>query len=225
LVDDARPATLARSLRERFGFRTAYVADLDAIEGAVPDMAAWRAIAQAGLHLWLDAGLGTWEAVEATRRHLQEQDLEATLVIGLETLKSPEELAAICAAEGAGQVIFSLDLRCGRPITRIASWQGLSPHTIAQAAIAMGLRRLLLLDLADVGQAGGVSTLAWCRQLKDTFPAVQLIAGGGVRGTEDLVRLAEAGCSAALVGSALHQGRLSRDQLEALARGLPPLGG
>lgn len=221
LVEDATAATLARTLRDRFGFRRAYVADLDAIERGEPDVAGWRAIAHQGLHMWLDAGLGTLKAADATRKHLRKEQVGATLVIGLETLTSPGELAAICAALGADQVIFSLDLRCGRPITQIASWQSLSPYAIAQQAIAMGVRRLLILDLADVGQAGGVSTVALCRQIRGDFPTVELIAGGGVRGWEDLVCLAEAGCSAALVSSALHQGRLTRDQIQTLA-GRPP---
>jgi phosphoribosylformimino-5-aminoimidazole carboxamide ribotide isomerase len=35
-----------------------------------------------------------------------------------------------------------------------------------------------------------------------------LLAGGGVRGYEDLARLADAGCDGALVATALHDGRL-----------------
>lgn len=224
LVEDACPESLARALRERFGFRTAYVADLDAIAGGKPDIAGWRAVARQGLHLWLDAGLGTLQAAAATRRRLVEEGLEATLVIGLETLASPEELGAICAVLGGEQVIFSLDLHSGRPMTHIEPWRSLPPHAIAQEAVAMGIRRLLILDLADVGRAGGVSTSELCRQLHCEFPAVQLLAGGGVRGWDDLVRLAEAGCSAALVSSALHQGQLTRDQIQTLAGSLPQAG-
>jgi uncharacterized protein related to proFAR isomerase len=44
--------------------------------------------------------------------------------------------------------------------------------------------------------------------------AVDLIAGGGVRGLDDLKALADAGCDAALVASALHDGRLSREDIE-----------
>ena len=40
-------------------------------------------------------------------------------------------------------------------------------------------------------------------------PAVTLLAGGGVRGIEDLARLADAGCDGALVATAVHDGRLS----------------
>ena len=221
LVAEPSPKLLARSLRDRFGFRTAYVADLDAIEEDRPDVAAWRGIAREGLHLWLDAGLGTLEAVQGTRNRLLEEGLDVTLVIGLETLASPEELAAICTALGPQPMIFSLDLRSGRPITRITPWQGLPPWKIAEAAVEMGVRRLLLLDLADVGLAGGVSTVGLCRQLRHAFPAVEVFAGGGVRGWEDLVRLAEAGCFGALVSSALHQGSLTRDQIALLAQVRP----
>jgi len=40
-----------------------------------------------------------------------------------------------------------------------------------------------------------------------------LIAGGGVRGLADLTALARAGCNAALVASALHDGKLLPEDL------------
>jgi uncharacterized protein related to proFAR isomerase len=45
----------------------------------------------------------------------------------------------------------------------------------------------------------------------------ELIAGGGVRGRTDLEDLAAAGCSGALAASALHDGRLTKTDLDALA--------
>jgi uncharacterized protein related to proFAR isomerase len=43
-----------------------------------------------------------------------------------------------------------------------------------------------------------------------------------VRGVEDLVALRELGCAGALVASALHDGRLGREQLARLAEGQGP---
>ena len=46
------------------------------------------------------------------------------------------------------------------------------------------------------------------RRVRRAVPDVALLAGGGVRGPEDLQRLADAGCDGALVATALHDGRL-----------------
>ena len=81
------------------------------------------------------------------------------------------------------------------------------------------MRRFIVLDLADVGVGGGTSTLDFCRTFFDDYSehfsgGIELVAGGGVRNFEDLEQLADAGCSAALVASALHDGRLGKDEIE-----------
>ena len=46
-------------------------------------------------------------------------------------------------------------------------------------------------------------------RLRTGVPAVTLVAGGGIRGPQDLSRLGDAGCDGALVATALLEGRLS----------------
>jgi phosphoribosylformimino-5-aminoimidazole carboxamide ribotide isomerase len=82
--------------------------------------------------------------------------------------------------------------------------------------LALGVRRLLVLDLARVGVARGPGTEGLCARLAGQ-PGVEVSAGGGVRGRADLERLAGCGVRAALVASALHDGALSRADLEGLA--------
>jgi uncharacterized protein related to proFAR isomerase len=57
--------------------------------------------------------------------------------------------------------------------------------------------------------------------VRDVVPDVTLLAGGGIRGLEDLRGLARSGCDGALVASAILDGRL--DALDiAKARGDQP---
>ena len=62
---------------------------------------------------------------------------------------------------------------------------------IARWAIKVGVERLIVLDLADVGVSNGSSSLTLCREIHREFPAIELIAGGGVRGIDDLKALAD----------------------------------
>ena len=78
----------------------------------------------------------------------------------------------------------------------------------------MGLRRIIVLDLAQVGTGQGVSTLALSRQIAASVPDVEIVTGGGVSDVTDLVALAEAGVDVALVSSALHDGRIGREDIE-----------
>ena len=80
----------------------------------------------------------------------------------------------------------------------------------------LGVRRLLVLDLARVGLGGGIGTRDLCARLCSAFPKVEVSAGGGVRHRGDLEELRACGVGAALVASALHDGRLTRADLDGL---------
>jgi phosphoribosylformimino-5-aminoimidazole carboxamide ribotide isomerase len=67
---------------------------------------------------------------------------------------------------------------------------------------------VIVLDLARVGSGAGPD-LRLLERLRRTVPGVTLLAGGGVRGADDLDRLADVGCDGALVGTALLSGRLA----------------
>ena len=75
----------------------------------------------------------------------------------------------------------------------------------------------LVIDLARVGTGTGLD-LALVSRVREAVPGLTLIAGGGVRGLDDVVRIADAGCDGALVASALHDGRLSAAEVATARR-------
>jgi phosphoribosylformimino-5-aminoimidazole carboxamide ribotide isomerase len=209
LCRDAKPETVARSFAE-LGFREAYIADLDAIEKGTCYYSGdeKQHVPFFGLELLVDAGPKS--AAEARRLvscRVEGRSL-AGIVAGLESLDSPATLAEIVLEVGSERLVFSLDLKAGRPLTKAEAWQGLSPEQIATIALRAGVRRMIVLDLARVGMGDGVGTEPLCRTLRCLAPELEIIAGGGVRSMADLDSLARAGCDAALVASALHDGRL-----------------
>ena len=211
LAADARPRTVARAL-VAIGFRASYVADLDAIGGKEPAWAIYRELLEAGLEPWIDAGVSNVEQAGALSRFEVAGRRLTAIVAGLESLPDPDTLAELLAVVGPERLIFSLDLKSGRPLTEAPAWQNLTPAQIAVVALRLGVRRMIVLDLAAVGMGHGVGTESFCRDLRCLDPRLQIIAGGGVRGAADLRSLAQAGCNAALVASALHDGRLDAGQ-------------
>ena len=207
IAADAQPATVARALVERFGFDTVYVADLDAIQHGRLDGRGWQDIATAGLRLWLDAGIGNARSERKLVELTKQTKVDFRLIVGLETLESLDALKAI--AKTWKSPIVSLDLKAGVPLTRIDQFRDAKPAEIARALHECGIQDLIVLDLADVGMNSGASTIDLCREIAVGYRGT-LIGGGGVRGFDDLQALADAGCSAALVASALHDGRLTR---------------
>jgi phosphoribosylformimino-5-aminoimidazole carboxamide ribotide isomerase len=210
LCSTAAPLDVARAFRHRFGLEELYLADLDAIGGAPPALEIISSLRDDGFRLWVDAGV---------RRPAQARQLAALgagVVVGLETLAGPGDLAAILAEQGPG-LVLSLDLRAGVPVTPCEEWKGLAPLDVAAAVITLGVRRLLVLDLTRVGVGSGTGTEGLCAALVESYPGVEVIAGGGVRGPDDLRRLNACGVKATLVASALHDGALTRADVEALA--------
>ncbi len=222
LTTSSRPADVAAAFRERLGLERLYLADLDAIEGgAEPDTDLIRALRADGLRLIVDAGVcGADAAVELARAGVED------VVVALETLTGIEGLLAILDALGDRSVILSVDLRDGVPIGGPPDWRELDGVSIARRAMEVGVRRLILLDLAAVGTSRGCPLAESVGVLAFARPRPELITGGGVRTADDLEALAASGADAALVATALHSGAIGRREialLEKNARGSPGL--
>jgi phosphoribosylformimino-5-aminoimidazole carboxamide ribotide isomerase len=207
------PLTVANWLVQQFAFDMVYAADLDSIMRGQSDRHSWRQIAEAGLALWLDAGIGTLAGAKLVMPDLLRLSNAPTMIVGLESLVSLQCLSDMVQFLGAAPLAFSLDLNNGKLMTAANDLADAQPMDIVQRAISAGVQRLIVLDLADVGVGGGTRTLALCRQIRGEFRGIELTAGGGVRGIDDLRALADAGCDAALVASALHDGRLTPEDV------------
>jgi phosphoribosylformimino-5-aminoimidazole carboxamide ribotide isomerase len=197
---------VATALRDRFHLLDFYLADLDAIAGAPPAWALYEALQTQGLHLWVDAGVH--EPAQALALAAFGLD---TVVLGLETVDGPEVVQAVCRQLGPERLLFSLDLKDGQPLGNLAAWQTSAARPIAGQAFAAGVRRLLVLDLVRVGGLAGTGTETLCQELALDYPYSELVAGGGVRRREDLVRLKACGVQAVLIASALHDEGLRRE--------------
>jgi phosphoribosylformimino-5-aminoimidazole carboxamide ribotide isomerase len=212
LCKGSSPGEVGEALA-RLGFQEVYVADLDAIAGAEPDWGAYSTLMDQGLQVLVDAGAGTRQRVASLANFTHDNQLLGAVIVGLESLASEVELAASIVMVSRHRLVFSLDLRSGVPITRANDWRDLAADTIAERVARLGIRRMIVLDVAQVGVDAGICTGALCRRLRASYPSLEIISGGGVRHVDDLTELAEAGCDAALVASALHDGRLTATDL------------
>lgn len=207
LVDSADPLAVATALKNSFGFCEYYLADLDAIAGGPPDLTTYQKLQDAGLKLWIDAGLRTHR--DRTLKQLIVAN-PYRVIAGLESLQGPDELRRIIARLGVDRVVFSLDLQSGRPLGRADAWEYGDPFAIASRAVRdLNVTQMVVLDLASVGMGQGVATESLCRRLKETFPLLSLITGGGVASIDDVHRLSAIGVERVLVASALHDGRIT----------------
>jgi phosphoribosylformimino-5-aminoimidazole carboxamide ribotide isomerase len=202
------PLTVATKLRQLCGHATLYLADLDAIVHRRPHHELYRTLTATGGMLLVDAGL----------RHVADAVAVAEtgidVIAGLETVPDVAMLQAIVAAVSSERMVFSLDLKQGRSLGG-PGWPA-DVFAIIDQVVAAGIIRLIVLDLADVGSDAGGSTRALCRQIRDRWPELRLIAGGGVRGIDDLRQWSQLSLEGVLVASALHDGRITAGDIATL---------
>jgi phosphoribosylformimino-5-aminoimidazole carboxamide ribotide isomerase len=198
---------VAVAFRTHLGLSELYLADLDAIAGAHPALAIYESLRTLGFRLWVDAGLrDSGMAADLITAGVEK------LVFGLETLRGPEALRQAVEQHGP-RVVFSLDLKDGEVLGNRMAWRNGDAWSIASDARSMGVRRMIVLDLARVGICSGIGTEELCRRVAAEYPDVEVIAGGGVRGVADLRRLKSLGVRGVLIASALHDGVLRREEL------------
>ena len=211
LADGAEPLQIARAFREQLGLDRLYVADLDAILHRRPNLDVVRRLADDRFETWVDPGV---QSLDDARTVI---DAGATTIIaGLETLPGPETLGDLLAAFGPERVIFSLDMQAGRALTTAGTWSETDPFAIGLRAVAEGVGRMIVLDLARVGVGEGVGTAELCDRLASRCPGLVLMTGGGIRREDDLRQLCQHDVSAVLVASALHSGAVPRSAIEAV---------
>jgi len=207
-IESGDALALARSYVARLGLTELYAADLDAIMGGASQDTLVAALAAVAVPLWLDAGVSSADRA----RHALALGA-ARVVVGLETLPSYGALREICAAVGGDNVAFSLDLREGDPVVASGGIPSGEPaHLVAARARDAGAGAVIVIDLARVGTARGLD-LELIARVREAAPGPLLLAGGGVRGLDDLARLADAGCDGALVATALHDGRIAAGEI------------
>lgn len=207
IVVDAQPVTVAQAFVER-GLQEVYLADLDAIAGSEPAWEIYKLIMSSGLRLLVDAGLNCENRAEKLASFETQSEALAGIVVGLESINDPAMIRRCLHVINRERCVFSLDLKNGVPLTSVPDWQNSNPLAIVEDVLRFGIQRIIVLDLANVGENKGVGTESLCRQIRELDATIEIIAGGGVRDANDVKSLKDAGCNAALVASALHDGRM-----------------
>ncbi|MCL2452304.1 MAG: HisA/HisF-related TIM barrel protein [Alphaproteobacteria bacterium] len=197
LSPTSTPTDIVAGLLTIFPFPIFYIADLDRIDRYGDHDASLTALSQTypRLEFWVDAGVSeTKEARDWLARHPR-----AHLVLGSESLKSLSILTDLAAHD---RILLSMDFQGDR---------SLGPKVIHENP-QLWPRRIIAMTLARVGSGRGPD-IDRLMSLRRQAEGVQLYAAGGVRGNADLNLLRRLGVNGALVASALHEGRLTAQDL------------
>ncbi len=85
-------------------------------------------------------------------------------------------------------------------------------YDFIQSYVQRGIVQLFCTDVSKDGKLEGPS-LPLYQQIIEQFPGLHFIASGGVSSIKDLEDLASIGCSGAIVGKAIYEGRIRLEEL------------
>ncbi|MEX2523473.1 MAG: HisA/HisF-related TIM barrel protein [Gammaproteobacteria bacterium] len=197
LCSGSGPEAIIAAFLELYPFPEIYIADLDAIEekGSNDDVIGMLSERFPDVTFWIDRGS---DAASCNRpRNVP--------VIGTETGLSRQALTAVIRQQP--QAVLSLDFNADGLIgdKNILKQKEDWP----QCCIVMALHR--------VGSGEGPD-MELLRSIRERAPKKSLYAAGGLRDEKDLTRLIDAGATGALLASALHNGTMTRQIIEASFR-------
>lgn len=203
LCKSSEPLDVVQALLGLYPFTRLYIADLNAIQHQGSNAAIICEIQRhyPSLDIWLDAGFSrprdwqTWHG-----RGL-------TCVAGSENLASSGHCAEI--ANSTSQPVLSLDFA-------VQGYMGPrelldSPHQWPARVIVMTLRRVGSSEGPDLQQLAEILRIG-----KKRAAVPRIYAAGGIRHMADIQALKARGVAGALVATALHNGRLTPEEIAAL---------
>ena len=199
------PLSVARSFEDA-GLKRLHLVDLDGAKaGKIMNAAVLEKIA-ANTQLQIDFGGGI---------HIEESvasviNAGATWVtVGSVAVKAPEKLEQWIARFGGDRFMLGADVNGTKLAVR--GWTETTDVEIVPFLdkwTAAGIQQVFCTDISKDGLLEGPSTALY-RSLLQRFPHLQLIASGGVSSIEDLQVLQELGCSAAIVGKAIYENKIT----------------
>jgi phosphoribosylformimino-5-aminoimidazole carboxamide ribotide isomerase len=205
------PVGVARGFASA-GARTLHIVDLDgAREGRPVQLQAIEAIAALGAARIEVAG-GLRSAADVAAAFAAGAD---RVVIATRAIEEPSFAADLESRHGATRIVVALDVRDGLAVGH--GWRdgapGVAPETALQALADAGI---LTFEVTAIGRDGRLEgpDLVLLRRLVELRRG-EIVASGGIGSVDDLRAVRDLGCTGAIVGRALYEGRL--DLAEAVA--------
>ena len=209
-IYNENPLEVAKEF-EAAGLKRLHLVDLDgAKEGTVKNWAVLQNIA-ASTSLSIDFGGGI----------KQDKDLKivfesgaAYATIGSLAVKQPEVFVGWLKDYGADKFLLGADVKSEK--IAVAGWletTDIDIYDFLTDYVAQGVQQVFCTDVSKDGKLEGPSTELY-KKIIEKFPSLYFIASGGVSSMDDLYALKEIGCSGAIVGKAIYEGRIKLTELQ-----------
>lgn len=213
LTNFCYPLEVAKVFKEKLGLENLYIADLDSIEKRGDNFDIIKEVEnKLGIKIILDPGIRDSKDLDREIVHIVD-----SIILGTETLTSVQTINDSISIKGRDNVIVSIDLKGKKFISNIEDFKN-PEYLIRKLYDELGLRNFILLDLEKVGSMEGVSEQLTQLILSMRDMDLYLITGGGIRSMEDIIDVHKLGIEAVLIATALHAGKIAKEELEFLSQ-------
>lgn len=203
------PLTMAREF-ERIGYRRLHVVDLDGAKSHhIVNKEVLRALSsETKLTIDFGGGIKTDEDIKTAF------SCGASMVtVGSVAVTNPELFGRWLAEYGAERMILGADVRNG--LISINGWKDDSKEELLpflKRYIDMGVRNVLCTEISKDGTLSGPATSLYKKVMAE-YPALHLIASGGVSCFDDIKALNAAGIPSVVFGKAIYEGKIDIEEL------------
>jgi len=216
LVNSAEPIFVLHAIKEKLGCNTFYVTDLNARHRQGNNFQIINDLSKVeNAKLLVDVGIST---PKLGRKLLK---IGATkVVVGVKHLVSLKEALRIIEAVSMNNVIFAIEMEQYQLYTNSAEIRKMDPIKLINQLRIRGLEEFVVFELSNIGTAGGIPLdfIKFIRKIFQHCPRVKIITGGGIHNAKDLIKLKNLGVSGCLVGTALHSGTITAQDIHNLSK-------
>jgi len=195
---------------ERIGFKRLHMVDLDGAKSKhIVNSSVLRSCAsETSLTIDFGGGIKTDEDIETAFNHGAQM-----VTIGSIAVTEPERLMGWLEKYGAERIILGADVRNSK--ISINGWKEDSTEDLLpflKKYVDAGVKNVLCTEISKDGTLLGPAVELYNQVMKE-YPALHLIASGGVSCIDDIKALDAAGIPAVVFGKAIYEGKINLQEL------------
>ena len=208
-IYNENPLEVAKAF-EGIGLMRLHLVDLDGAKAG--EVMNWKVLEKIANQTQLKIDFGGGIKTEATLKTVLDTGAKYA-TIGSLAVKSPEIFQEWIARFGAK--VFMLGADVFEEKIAIGGWLEKTNITVfdfMKLYMDKGVKQIFCTDIQKDGKLEGPSIELY-QKILEQFPSLHLIASGGVSSLDDLIELEEIGCSAAIVGKAIYENKITINEL------------
>jgi phosphoribosylformimino-5-aminoimidazole carboxamide ribotide isomerase len=213
IVYNDNPVEVAKQF-EAAGIKRLHIVDLDGAKaGSIVNLKVLENVAEA-TDLVIDFGGGVKTIQDVSNIF---NAGAAMVTIGSLAVKQPALLEEWLMEFGTDQFLIGADVLDGK--IKISGWLedgGINIFDFIGKMLSLGVTNIFCTDIAKDGVMEGPSVDLY-KNILEQHPEINLIASGGVSKIDDILVLDALGCTGAIVGKAIYEGKVPLNPLKDLS--------